>query len=384
MTGQADFSEHILAWYTRSGRKDLPWQHEPTPYRVWVSEIMLQQTQVATVIPFYNRFMARFPNVEVLAGASEDQVLHHWSGLGYYARARNLHAAAQQIVARHGGRFPETFEAVLELPGIGRSTAGAILALACGQHYPILDGNVKRVLARYHAIDGWPGKADVLKTLWALTEGCTPAAQVAAYTQAIMDLGATVCTRGRPACTQCPLATDCLARQTGRQTEYPAPRPKKALPVRTVTMLLLCNERGEVLLEKRPPAGIWGGLWSFPELGAAADIETAAAIWRQATGLGFHRIESWPVVRHTFTHFQLEITPLLARAGSTAGLVMEGGDRVWYNTTQSTERGLAAPVKKLLQKFSGWQDKRGHDDENRTLCEAGQGGRGPGAAPIPG
>jgi A/G-specific adenine glycosylase len=358
VTRPADFSDRILAWYARCGRKDLPWQHEPTPYRVWISEIMLQQTQVATVIPFYNRFMGRFPTLHALAGASPDQVLHHWSGLGYYARARNLHAAAQLIVARHDGIFPETFEAVLALPGIGRSTAGAILALACGQRHPILDGNVKRVLARYHAIDGWPGQADVLKILWSLAEGCTPARQIAAYTQAMMDLGATVCTRGQPACGQCPLAEDCRARQAGRQTGYPAPRPKKALPVRTVTMLLLCNERGEILLEKRPPAGIWGGLWSFPELGAASHVEDAGTIWQQATGISFRRIETWPVVRHGFSHFQLEITPLLARAGSDADLVMEGVDRVWYNTTQSTERGLAAPVKKLLQKFSGWQNAR--------------------------
>jgi len=351
----ADFCGRLLAWYARAGRKDLPWQREPTPYRVWVSEIMLQQTQVATVIPFYNRFMARFPDVHVLAGASEDQVLHYWSGLGYYARARNLHAAAQQIVARHDGVFPETFDAVMDLPGIGRSTAGAVLSLACGQHHPILDGNVKRVLARYHAIEGWPGQADVLKTLWSLAESCTPAARAAAYTQAIMDLGATVCTRGRPACAQCPLSADCRARQSGRQTDYPTPRPKKALPVRAVTLLLLCNERDEILLEKRPPAGIWGGLWSFPELAASPGAEAA---WQQATGIRFRRIEAWPVVRHTFTHFQLEITPLLAGVGKEADLVMEGADRVWYNTTQTTERGLAAPVKKLLQKVSGWQNAR--------------------------
>jgi A/G-specific adenine glycosylase len=333
----------------------LPWQHETTPYRVWVSEIMLQQTQVATVIPFYNRFMTRFPTVQDLAGASEDQVLHHWSGLGYYARARNLHAAAQQVVMRHNGIFPETFAAVLALPGIGRSTAGAILSLACGQCHPILDGNVKRVLARYHAVEGWPGRADVLKTLWSLAERCTPATQTAAYTQAIMDLGATVCTRGRPACAQCPLAADCRSRQSGRQTEYPAPRPKKALPVRAVKMLLVCNERDEVLLEKRPPAGIWGGLWSFPELD---DTPGAVAAWQQAAGVSFRNIEAWPLVRHTFTHFQLEITPLLAGVGSEATLVMEGTDRVWYNTTQITERGLAAPVKKLLQQVAGWQNAR--------------------------
>ena len=299
--------------------------------------------------------MARFPTVQDLASAGEDHVLHLWSGLGYYARARNLHAAAQQIVTRHDGIFPETFEAVLALPGIGRSSAGAILALACGQHHPILDGNVKRVLARYHAIAGWPGQADVLKILWAKAESCTPAVQVAAYTQAIMDLGATVCTRGQPACAECPLAADCQARLSGQQAAYPAPRPKKALPLRSVTMLLLCNARGEILLEKRPPAGIWGGLWSFPELAAASD---AGAIWQQATGISYRQLETWPVVRHTFTHFQLEITPLLAAVVHEFGHVMEGTDRVWSNTSQSAERGLAAPVKQLLQKFSLWHGAR--------------------------
>ncbi|HYQ72092.1 MAG TPA: A/G-specific adenine glycosylase [Gammaproteobacteria bacterium] len=357
MNRRADFSGRVLAWHARSGRKDLPWQREPTPYRVWVSEIMLQQTQVATVIPFYHRFMTRFPDVRMLAAASPDQVLHHWSGLGYYARARNLHAAAQQIVTRYDGNFPQTFEAVVELPGVGRSTAGAILALACGQRHPILDGNVKRVLARYHAIAGWPGQAAVLEVLWSLAEACTPATRVEVYTQAIMDLGATVCTRGRPDCTDCPLAADCRARISGRQSDYPAPRPKKALPVRQVTMLLLCRGKGhdEVLLEKRPPSGVWGGLWSFPEL---ADTPDAEAAWQQASGIRFRRIEAWPVVQHTFTHFRLEITPLLAAVRSEAGHVMEGPDRVWYNTSGSTERGLAAPVKKLLQKVSGWQHAR--------------------------
>jgi A/G-specific adenine glycosylase len=355
MSRHADFSNKILAWYARSGRKDLPWQSEPTLYRVWVSEIMLQQTQVATVIPYYRRFMERFPTVQTLAGANQDEVLHHWSGLGYYARARNLQAAAQQIMARHDGIFPETFSELVDLPGIGRSTAGAVLALACGQRQPILDGNVKRVLARYHAIEGWPGKADVLKTLWALAEESTPTRQIAAYTQAIMDLGATVCTRRQPACTQCPLAAGCRARQCGRQTEYPAPRQKKTLSVRAVKMLLLCNERNEVLLEKRPPTGIWGGLWSFPELAITPDAEAA---WQEASGIRFRRIESWPVMRHTFTHFQLEITPLLARVRHEAAVVMEGTDRVWYNTSHPTERGLAAPVKRLLHKVAGWQNAR--------------------------
>jgi len=366
MSEPADFSERLLAWHAQCGRKDLPWQLEPTPYRVWVSEIMLQQTRVSTVIPFYNRFMERFPDVRALARASQDQVLHHWSGLGYYARARNLHAAAQRIVDQNAGVFPENIEAVLDLPGVGRSTAGAILSLACGQRHPILDGNVKRVLARYHVVEGWPGRSDVLATLWTLAESYTPRKRVAAYTQAIMDLGATLCSRGRPACARCPLQDDCRARLSGRQSELPAPRPKKELPVRSVTLLLLCNEQDEVLLERRPPAGIWGGLWSFPELAGGVD---AAAGSREIAGAGMHRIETWPVMRHTFTHFHLDITPLLARTGCAGGRVMEGVDRVWYNTRQSTERGFAAPVKKLLRRLSAWQEERESHDKNRALRE---------------
>ena len=221
-----DFSRRVLDWYAGHGRRDLPWQHNTTPYRVWVSEIMLQQTQVGTVIPYYRRFMERFPDTPALAAADIDQVLHLWTGLGYYARARNLHAAAVLIRDRHAGRFPQSFDEVLALPGIGRSTAGAILALACDQRHAILDGNVKRVLARFHAVEGWPGKSAVLQGLWALAEGHTPQRQVAEYTQAMMDLGATVCTRGSPDCEGCPLATDCQARQAGRQREYPSPRPR--------------------------------------------------------------------------------------------------------------------------------------------------------------
>jgi A/G-specific adenine glycosylase len=224
-----NFSDRVLDWYARHGRKDLPWQVQPTPYRVWVSEIMLQQTQVATVIPYFLRFMQAFPDIEILAQAEQDQVLHHWSGLGYYARARHLHAAAQQIVDLHNGRFPEVFDEVTALPGIGRSTAAAILSLACGQAQPILDGNVKRVLARYHAVAGWPGQAEVQRRLWTLAEQHTPAHTSAAYTQAMMDLGATVCTRARPQCESCPLHDDCAAHAAGEQTDYPSPRPKKTL-----------------------------------------------------------------------------------------------------------------------------------------------------------
>ncbi|HAJ92182.1 MAG TPA: A/G-specific adenine glycosylase [Gammaproteobacteria bacterium] len=348
-----DFSRRVLDWYARDGRKDLPWQVQPTPYRVWVSEIMLQQTQVATVIPYFERFMERFPEVRSLAQATSDQVLHYWSGLGYYARARHLHVAAQQVVEKFNGCFPDTFDAVVALPGIGRSTAGAILSLACGQYYPILDGNVKRVLTRVYALAGWPGQSSVQKQLWTLAEQHTPEQQTAVYTQAIMDLGATLCTRARPRCDVCPVNAGCAAHAAGKETDFPSPRPKKTLPVRSVCMLMLCNDEGEVLLEQRPPAGIWGGLWSFPEF-PAADRVTAGC--RESLGLMVGKTAAWPVVRHTFSHFHLDITPIYARLGEYQAAVMEESDWLWYNTTGNEERGLAAPVEKLLQRLSEQQE----------------------------
>ncbi len=334
---------------TCHGRRDLPWQANPTPYRVWVSEIMLQQTQVATVIPYYERFLARFPDVHALAGASPDQVLHYWSGLGYYARARNLHAGARLVAARFRGGFPEDLDEAMALPGIGRSTAGAILSLACGQRHAILDGNVKRVLARFHAVEGWPGQASVQKKLWALAERHTPPTRVADYTQAIMDLGATLCTRGQPACGQCPLAPDCKAHAAGRQRDFPAARPRRDLPVRKTRLLLLSNEAGGILLEQRPPAGIWGGLWSLPEVAHGQPLD---AWCREHMGLRVRVIEEWPCVQHTFSHFHLEITPVLALAEAPADGVREGRNRFWFNPENADERGLAAPVERLLRRFN--------------------------------
>lgn len=349
-----EFSKRILTWYEQHGRKDLPWQQQPSAYRVWVSEIMLQQTQVATVIPYYNRFMGRFPDIAALARADQDQVLHYWSGLGYYARARHLHAAAQQMVEHHGSRFPESYEDVLALPGIGRSTAGAILALAFGQHHPILDGNVKRVLSRYYSIEGWPGESRVQKKLWQLAELHTPDKQAAAYTQAIMDLGATLCTRSNPACNVCPLNHGCLARINGRQADFPPPRPRKHKPVRETTMLLLTNDRNEVVIEKRPAAGIWGGLWSFPEISPGDAVDE----WcRDAAGFSVNRTEQWPVVRHTFSHFHLDITPVVVIAGIPLSRVMDGGGRLWYNMNSQDELGFAAPVGKLLGRLAEWQEQ---------------------------
>jgi A/G-specific adenine glycosylase len=329
---------------------------------------MLQQTRVATVIPYFERFMQVFPDVATLARAAQDQVLHYWSGLGYYARARHLHAAAQQVLDRHNGVFPEVFDEVAALPGVGRSTAGAILALACGQSHPILDGNVKRVLARYHALAGWPGQARIQRQLWALAEQHAPAQASAAYTQAIMDLGATVCSRSRPHCDACPLLDGCAAQASGRQGDYPSPRPKKAMPVRSVYLLLLCNDHGEVLLEKRPPAGIWGGLWSFPELSA----EDEPVCWcRDTLGIAAGNIDRWPVMRHTFSHFHLDISPLLLQAKDAATAVMEDKGLLWYNPTGTGQCGLAAPVEVLLRRLTGHLQQREQHDTNGTLRKTG-------------
>jgi A/G-specific adenine glycosylase len=332
-------AEPLLAWFDRAGRKHLPWQQNPTPYRVWVSEIMLQQTQVATVLGYYERFMQQFPDVRALAAAPADEVLHLWTGLGYYARARNLHRAAQLVVADHGGEFPETIEAVQSLPGIGRSTAGAILALSRSQRHPILDGNVKRVLARYFGIEGFPGEREVEKTLWSLADECTPAERVANYTQAIMDLGATLCVRSRPLCAACPLTERCVARIEGRQARLPTPRPKKIRPQRTAYVVLMVRDDGAVLLERRPPAGIWGGLWTLPQF----DQRDAAEAW-----LHGEVAASLPPYFHSFTHFDLTLHPLQVRGSSVAG-VADSDRYCWYEPRQPAKIGLAKPAKELIR-----------------------------------
>lgn len=348
------FASSVIAWFECNGRKDLPWQQQPTPYRVWVSEIMLQQTQVVTVIPYFERFMASFPDLGRLADASLDDVLHHWSGLGYYARARNLHRAAIQIRDQYAGQFPPDFEQIVDLPGIGRSTAGAILSLALGERQPILDGNVKRVLARCFAVEGWPGKQAVQKRLWSLSETLTPQKEVQKYNQAMMDLGAGVCTRSRPDCDLCPLVNLCQAKSEGKQSDYPGSKPRKKLPVKSTCMLLIHNGTKEILLEQRPPVGIWGGLWGLPE---CAD-QTAADAWcKQRLGRSASVQEDWPVRRHTFSHFHLDITPLVIRLNNSANCVMDRDSIVWYNTANPDARGLAAPVSRLIdelkQRFEG-------------------------------
>ena len=344
----ADFTPRVLEWFGQHGRKELPWQQDPTPYRVWISEIMLQQTRVATVIPYYERFMARFPSVAALATADTDEVLHHWSGLGYYARARNLHKAARLILSRHQGRFPEEFAAVAALPGIGRSTAGAILSLSLNQHHAILDGNVKRVLARHFAVEGWPGHGAVSKRLWALSEALTPREAAGPYNQAMMDLGATLCTRRRPDCPGCPLAASCQALAQGTVDRYPGTRPAKQLPQREIQMLLLRDPEGAILLEKRPPTGIWGGLWSFPEL--APDDDGHA--WCGNRGARVRASHDLQPRKHGFSHFQLIIRPRLFLLEKPGWTVLDGDQQVWYKPGHDSIGGLAAPVQSLLHEIT--------------------------------
>jgi A/G-specific adenine glycosylase len=345
----APIAPRLLEWFDAYGRHDLPWQHERTPYSVWVSEVMLQQTQVATVIPFYLRFMRRFPTAGTLAAAKLDDVLGLWSGLGYYARGRNLWHAARIVAAQHGGVMPETFDALVALPGIGRSTAGAILAQARGTRLPILDGNVKRVLARYHSVEGWPGDHAVQNALWEHAERYTPHERVADYTQAIMDLGATLCTRARPACTVCPLATDCAACRAGTQVKYPAPRPKRARAHRRVTVLVVEDPDGRVLLERRPARGIWGGLYSLPELG---DDETSAEWCRRELGAVVANEHELATIEHGFTHFDLDLVPRLLRLAATPTVVHDRDDWFWHVPSTELQVGLPAPVAALLHSLT--------------------------------
>ena len=338
------FSQRLLAWHKRHGRFDLPWQQNGDPYLVWLSEIMLQQTQVATVIPYFERFRTSFPDIRRLAEAPIDTVLHHWSGLGYYARARNLHRTAEILETKYGGQFPRSVEALTALPGIGESTAGAICAQAFGIRAPILDGNVKRVLARFHAVEGWPDQADVKRQLWALAETHTPTKQVARYTQAIMDLGATVCTRSHPACTSCPLKVDCLARLQDKIDCYPGKKVRRNLPVKATRMLVIREQSGAVLLRRRPPTGIWGGLWSLPEDDLAND---PAETCERLTGRFPLQHRSGIEFRHTFSHFHLDILPVWLDIDKATDTVLESGDLLWYKPGEM-QLGMAAPVSRLL------------------------------------
>ena len=339
------FNGAVLAWYDQHGRKDLPWQQGITPYRVWVSEIMLQQTQVSTVLNYFDRFMQALPSVQDLAAAPEDEVLHLWTGLGYYTRARNLQKAAQIVVNEHGGEFPRSVEQLAELPGIGRSTAGAIASLSMGLRAPILDGNVKRVLARYQAQQGYPGEPKVAAQLWQLAEQLTPHERVNHYTQAMMDLGATLCTRSKPSCLLCPVREGCRAHLLGRETDFPEPKPRKALPQKRTLMPLLANAEGAILLYRRPSSGLWGGLWSLPELD---DLDALGELARRHA-LHLDEPRELAGLTHTFSHFQLAIEPWLVRVEQAGGAVAEG-DWLWYNLATPPRLGLAAPVKKLLKR----------------------------------
>ena len=340
------FAARVVAWQRRHGRHDLPWQGTRDPYRIWVAEIMLQQTQVATVIGYFERFMARFPDVATLAAAPVDEVMRLWSGLGYYARARNLHYAAQAIVADHGGRFPLAFEATLALPGIGRSTAAAIMAFATGEPHAILDGNVKRVLSRHFGVAGAVDSAASLAELWALAESLVPAKNVEPYTQGLMDLGATVCTRTRPGCATCPVRRTCVALRDDRIAELPGRKAKRPAPARAVSMLVAISH-DEVLVVKRPPSGIWGGLWSLPEAPAGTD---PAAWVAKKLGLRVEGVDALEPFTHAFTHFTLAVTPWLVRVKGSRPAAGEAF-AMWLPLQEAGTAALPAPVKSLLARI---------------------------------
>jgi len=341
------FAERLLAWFDVHGRKNLPWQQPRTAYRVWISEVMLQQTQVATVIPYFERFVARFPNVAALARAELDEVLHLWTGLGYYARGRNLHAAAKRIVDQFAGEVPADLDALTSLPGIGRSTAGAVLSAGHGIRATILDGNVKRALARHYAVEGYPGENAVANVLWTHAETNTPHERVADYTQAIMDLGATVCTRTKPRCSECPLASTCAAFASNAVAKYPEPRPRKTLPVRRTRMFVIADGRGRCLLERRSPTGLWGGLWNPPE---RSDDCTPQDVFDELRISERDVVEqhAMPAFRHSFTHFHLDIEPIHIEVRRPPLAIADADRWRWYGPGSNESLGLSAVAVRLL------------------------------------
>ena len=344
---QTEFSSALLRWFDQHGRTQLPWQQQRTPYRVWLSEIMLQQTQVSTVIPYYQRFMQAFPDVATLAAAPLDEVLHLWTGLGYYARARNLHKTAQVVVTQYQGEFPREHAQLHALPGIGRSTASAILALTWNEPHPILDGNVKRVLTRVFGIHGYPGQKAVEAQLWQLAEACTPAQRVADYTQAIMDLGATLCTRTKPRCQTCPMVSVCQAYRDSLQSVLPTPAPKRQRPRQFAMAVVIKDQCGKILLERRPPTGIWGGLWTCPQF---ASVE-ASHLWLQQNGISvsatnWQRLE---LIRHAFSHFDLDLQPYLLQVTTAVAKVAEVDHLRWYDPHQPDLIGLPKPLLSILE-----------------------------------
>lgn len=341
----SDFSQAVLNWFDEHGRHDLPWQQNKTPYRVWVSEIMLQQTQVVTVIDYYQRFMQRFPDVQSLAAAEQDEVLHYWTGLGYYARARNLHKCAQTVVEEFNGTFPQTVEGLESLSGIGRSTAGAIASISMGKHASILDGNVKRVLSRFHGVEGWPGNKKVADEMWLIAERYTPAKRTGEYTQAMMDLGATLCTRSKPQCQICPLQAQCEAYALDRVKEFPFSKPKKEKPIKSTRMLML-EWDNRILLKQQPASGIWGGLWIFPMMEVAQPMMEHELLNHE-----IQSIHEGGVFRHTFSHYHLDIHPVHIKLAKPMDMIGES-KQLWYNLKQPDSVGLAAPVKKLLESLN--------------------------------
>ncbi len=339
---KANFADRVLAWFEDHGRKHLPWQQNVTPYKVWVSEIMLQQTQVATVIPYFERFMATFPTIESLSCSPLDDVLSHWTGLGYYARARNLHKAAQQVCQQHGGVLPTTIEGLESLPGIGRSTAGAIVSLALNHRATILDGNVKRVLARHAGVQQWPGIKKVHDDLWHIAEQCTPEKHCQPYNQAMMDLGALICTRTKPQCLICPIASDCHARLSGTPEQFPGKKPKANKPIKSCAFAIKRNHQNEVFLVRRPNSGIWGGLWCFEQFESKHELEAHVAEFGDIDAI-------WSSFRHTFSHYHLDITPVLITLKHTDRVADSPGE--WLSIVDAKTRGLAAPVLKLLNRL---------------------------------
>lgn len=393
-SSNAPFAQALLGWFDEFGRKNLPWQQHKSLYRVWLSEIMLQQTQVATVIPYFERFIQQFPSLSDLAQASLDQVLHLWTGLGYYARARNLHQSAQLIEQQYGGLFPQEFAQVLALPGIGRSTAGAILSSVLNLPYPILDGNVKRVLARFFAVQGWPGEKAIEQRLWQYSAELSPRDRIADFNQAMMDLGALVCTRSQPKCDQCPVQADCLARSEQNWRAYPCPRPKKALPVKSRYFLIL-HKQGKILLEPRPPQGLWGGLYCFPQ------FEQKQELLDYLKELGIKQYQQWSSFRHSFSHFHLEIYPIYAEATchisppnlgyapfdeqtlerkiaeNTPQFQSEVGTgaKYWYDPAKPASLGLATPVKNLLRQWASDKHQRRNQESTKADSTATKGAK---------
>jgi len=342
------FQKLILDWFDKHGRKHLPWQQNKTPYRVWISEIMLQQTQVTTVIPYYETFMRKFPSLSSLAKANEDEVLHLWAGLGYYSRARNLHRAAKMVLQEFKGKFPDNSEDLQKLPGIGQSTAGAILSIAFNQQAAILDGNVKRVLARFHGITQPVSEKNAENELWKYAEQYMPATRAADYTQAMMDLGATLCIRGNPECHTCPLVKYCVAHQQGIAHLLPAKKTSRMLPERSATFLIL-QKNGDILLRKRPPMGIWGGLWSFPEMTGEPDLKTIQAYCRQYLHITIKHFEALTPFRHTFSHYHLHIHPVIIPITRMPGVIMEDDRQIWYNPHKPESVGLPKPVESIMK-----------------------------------